>query len=113
MNITIVWSMWHDEPDLVQRIVERGKEPVTEASIETPECFSMLDIDLLEELFEQTNLYEGPFWDRIEAVMPENRSHTALSTGDFVVIDGRSYRCESIGWQRAERPAATSSTVGR
>lgn len=40
----------------------------------------------------------GPLWDLIEPVMPEDRSHTALSIGDEVEIDGKSYRVEPVGW---------------
>lgn len=112
MNITVVWSMWHDEQDLVEQMIELGREPVTSATIETPPCFSMPDMELLEELFKETNLYEGPFWNRIERVIPVNRTHTALSVGDHVVIDGRAYRCESVGWTRVDEvPANTNATA--
>ena len=45
-----------------------------------------------------TNLYAGKVWDAVESVMPAERSHTALSVGDFVSIDGRTYRCADLGF---------------
>ena len=64
---------------------------------------AMFDEEILELLFEQTNLYAGDVWEKyFEGKMPENRSHTSLSVGDRVVIernDDRSeYKCADIGW---------------
>jgi len=54
---------------------------------------------LLEDLFKQTNWYEGNIWDIIEPVLPADRTHTALSVGDEVEIDGLVYRCAEFGWE--------------
>ena len=98
MDITVIWSMWHDEPDLAARIVAHGEAVITSKTITTPSCFiPTSDHDVLEALFEATNLYEGPLWDALQP-LPEDRSHTALSVGDHVVIDGTIYRCDSFGW---------------
>ena len=56
--------------------------------------------NLLESLFAQTNAYRGALWNLIEAVLPEDRTHTALSVGDEVEIDGVAYRCADIGWEK-------------
>jgi hypothetical protein len=54
-------------------------------------------------VFEQTNLYQGSFWEKLEPVLPANRSHTALSVGDEVTIynhnTGFTYRCNPFGWE--------------
>lgn len=56
------------------------------------------DDDICEWVFQDTNKYQGSFWDLIEPLLPENRTHTALSVGDEVTVNGRTYRCEGAGW---------------
>ena len=58
------------------------------------------DHTVCEMLFRDTNLYSGPLWNLIEGRLPEGRSHTALSVGDQVVVNGTTYRCDVIGWSR-------------
>lgn len=57
------------------------------------------DTDICERVFQDTNKYQGSFWDLIEPILPENRTHTALSVGDEVEVNGIVYRCEGAGWQ--------------
>lgn len=54
--------------------------------------------ELCEEVFRDTNLYGGDIWDALVPVLPEDRTHTALSVGDEVEIDGVVYRCDVFGW---------------
>lgn len=51
-----------------------------------------------ESVFHATNTYSGAVWDKVQAVMPAERTHTALSVGDTVTVDGRTYVCASAGW---------------
>jgi hypothetical protein len=66
------------------------------------------DIELLEKLYENTNLYQGHFWDRyIANALPANRTHTALSVNDLITLDDgngnvRTYKCADFGWERVE-----------
>jgi hypothetical protein len=53
----------------------------------------------LEALFEATNIYGGKLWDYLEPMLPAGRSHTALSVGDRVSLDGVTYKCEAVGWE--------------
>ncbi len=75
----------------------------------------MSDIQILESIYEQTNLYSGQAWNIIEAILPENRTHTALSVscgpmvnneiqwvGDVVEIDGTAYEVKSFGWEEVK-----------
>jgi hypothetical protein len=48
--------------------------------------------------FRNTNLYEGVLWNAIELLLPEERTHTALSVGDEVTVDGEVFRCMPEGW---------------
>jgi hypothetical protein len=54
---------------------------------------------LCEFLFRDTNTYRGSLWDLLQP-LPENRTHTALSVGDEVTIDGLTYRCADLGFVR-------------
>jgi hypothetical protein len=64
---------------------------------------NLTDYEVLAEVYRATNLYEGEIWDAIEPHLPEHRSHTALSVGDIVVVDGAVYICAPIGWERLDR----------
>lgn len=58
-----------------------------------------LDEDaILAKAFRETNLYEGYLWNALEPHLPEDRTHTALSVGDEVTINGNVFRCEPFGW---------------
>jgi hypothetical protein len=102
-RITVIWSMWHDDSALCAEMRANGRNPMAERSIELEDWLVVDDLSLCEALFTQTNIYEGALWDRMQP-LPEDRTHTALSPGDFVVVDGRSYRCDRVGWTLAERP---------
>lgn len=53
-----------------------------------------------EALFEATNLYHGPLWAQLTSQgLPGGRAHTALSVGDHVSIDGRTWTCQDLGWR--------------
>jgi hypothetical protein len=99
-TITVKWTAFEGNKNLIIQ----GRCDNAEMTFETDIPPAMFDEEILELLFEQTNLYGGDVWDKyFEGKMPENRSHTALSVGDRVLIernDDRSeYRCEDIGWQ--------------
>jgi len=100
-TITVVWSAFAKDKDLIE---ESGK--VTDATLkfETEIPPAMFDEEILELLFEQTNLHAGDVWTKyFEDKMPENRSHTSLSVGDRVVIernqDRSEYVCQMVGWE--------------
>lgn len=57
------------------------------------------DIEILEKIYRDTNLYSGIIWELIEEILPPNRPHTALSVGDWIVIDGKTYECDDFGWK--------------
>lgn len=64
------------------------------------------DVDprtLCEQLFEQTNTYQGPLFDLmrpgLDATRDTGRHHTALSVGDRVTINGRTWECAPLSWE--------------
>lgn len=76
------------------------------ASFDIPDCFAQSftghgnrDHYICELVYQHTNLYEGPFWDKIVDQLPEDRNHTALSTGDFVAVNGIVYECKDVGFE--------------
>ncbi len=54
--------------------------------------------EICEDIFEQTNLYEGEIWEALQP-LPARRSHTALSVGDVVIINGDRYICRGVGFE--------------
>lgn len=64
-----------------------------------------IDTDICNVLYSQTNQYIGKLWDIIEPKLSPKRTHTALSIGDEIEIDGRVWRCSEIGWKRIDEKA--------
>jgi hypothetical protein len=58
-----------------------------------------VQIRLAEYLFTQTNIYQGFLWNMVCRLQPAQRSHTALSIGDVVVINDRRWTCGKDGWR--------------
>lgn len=88
-TITITWKAFANSLSL--------SEKVTSATIETNRIQGD-GIAIAEAVFRDTNLYQGVLWDLLEPLLPENRTHTALSVGDEVTVNGTTFQCASIGW---------------
>ena len=100
-TLTVKWTAFENSHNL---FIEGGRITNAEMTFTTEIPPAMFDEEILELLFEQTNLYTGKVWDEyFKDKMPENRSHTSLSVGDRVIIernDDRSeYVCKDIGWE--------------
>jgi len=48
------------------------------------------------------NAFEIYLWNVIEARLAEDRTHTSLSIGDEIEIDGQVYVCSDFGWVKVE-----------
>lgn len=96
MRITIHWSAFDEYADQFRP----GTRPGVTKTFDTTVTRRNDDKEMLELLFEATNLYTGPLWDAMQP-LPEDRSHTALSVGDVVELDGTPYRCATFGWSEA------------
>ena len=97
-KITITWKAFGDFDGRI----------VSSVSFNTVENYET-DFDRLgfcEGVFAQTNTYTGPLWDIIEPRLDPKRTHTALSVGDEVSVDGWVYVCDRIGF------ILTNPTVG-
>lgn len=73
-------------------------KPVTSAKFEFELDADEFDLMFCERAFAATNTYQGRVWDALQGVIPAERSHTALSVGDKVSIDGRDYLCAPVGF---------------
>ena len=78
-----------------------GYHAKPDASVEFEFDFGLgvSDENVAELVFSSTNRYAGELWAVIEPLLPPARPHTALSMGDFVEVDGKSYRCEPVGFK--------------
>ena len=91
-TITITWKAFCHE--------DTPERQATSATIQY-DSPPVDDIILCAKVFRDTNLYEGDLWDILKPVLPDNskRTHTALSVGDTVEVDGNLYLCDHIGWK--------------
>ena len=69
-----------------------------DASLEHYVSDRVEDLKICEEIYAQTNMQFGPAWGWIQPKLPKDRTHTSLSVGDTIEVDGTVYRCEDIGW---------------
>jgi hypothetical protein len=93
VTVTILWCAFGDKP-------ERNRW-MQSATITLPIDEKATDLDVCNVAYTNTNLYSGALWDILEPALPEDRTHTALSIGDLVIVDGRRYRCAEVGWEAA------------
>lgn len=91
INVKVIWAT---------AATDDGEYEVTSVNFDmNPTGYT--DQRICEDVFTNTNLYSGPLWDLMQP-LPLNRTHTSISVGDYVVIDGRMYRCASVGWERTD-----------
>jgi hypothetical protein len=90
-RITVTWKSFARE----------GVREASEASraIEVESANGVADEMLCEFIFRDTNTYSGSLWDLLQP-LPEDRTHTALSVGDAIEIDGRVWECADLGFKR-------------
>lgn len=101
-TITITWKAFNTtDPKRLQDFGLTGRTPVTSKTIEIAEADGADPYHVCELLFSDTNKYQGSLWDLLQP-LPENRTHTAMSVGDEVTIDGRTFRCADIGFEEVE-----------
>jgi hypothetical protein len=89
-TITVTWKAFSREG------LERTE---TSKTIEVGTANGVADEMLCEFVFRDTNTYSGSLWDLLQP-LPESRTHTALSVGDTVEIDGRVWKCADFGFER-------------
>lgn len=91
-KVKVTWKAFGDKPQ-IGRFVSSVEFTLPEVVSKT-----VSDEHICETIFKQTNLYSGPVWDVIQPLLSETRTHTALSVGDEVEIDGVAYICADLGF---------------
>ena len=94
-KVKITWKAFGDKPEIGRFI--SSVEFETEFKIEES------DVDkFLEVVYHTTNTYSGNLWEIIQPLLSETRTHTSLSVGDEVEIDGVGYVCADFGFEQIE-----------
>jgi hypothetical protein len=94
-KVKISWKAFGDKP-------EQGKF-VTSVEFETDFKLEEGYIEqFLNIAYRQTNTYSGNLWDIIQPQLSEIRTHTALSVGDEIEIDGQVYIVADFGFEKIE-----------
>lgn len=79
-NVEITWQAFGNKPEK-NRFVESASFDVLVCESEEQR------LELVSRVYNDTNLYGGLVWEKIQPNLPENRTHTALSIGDKITID--------------------------
>jgi hypothetical protein len=58
------------------------------------------DRDMLEEVFYLTNHVDGDWTDGSKVEVKKEGGCRSTSVGDIVVIEGRHYLCQGMGWKQ-------------
>lgn len=94
-QVKITWKAFGDKP-------EAGKF-VSSVEFETEFKIAEADVDqFLNVVYRVTNLYSGNLWDIIQPKLSPTRTHTALSVGDEIEIDGQVYIVADFGFEKIE-----------
>jgi len=89
-NITITWKAFGDRP-------ERNRY-ISSVSFELG-IGTHLDTEVMDAIYRDTNTYSGYIWAKIESLLSPTRTHTALSVGDEISIDNRTYKVADFGFE--------------
>jgi hypothetical protein len=97
-KIKITWKAFGDIPDSNRKVSAVEFEVAL-----TPE---VTDEQVMDALYQDTNIYSGFFWKIIEPLLSPTRTHTALSVGDEIEIDNRVYKVAMCGFDLIEKANA-------
>ena len=94
-KVKITWKAFGDKPEIGRFI----------SSVEFETDFIIAEDEsdkFLEVVYHTTNTYSGNLWQIIEPLLSATRTHTSLSVGDEVEIDGVGYVCADFGFEKVE-----------
>jgi hypothetical protein len=92
-QVKITWKAFGDKPEIGRFI--SSVEFETTLDIQVPER-------LCESIYHATNTYSGALWDVLEPKLSATRTHTSISIGDEIEIDGQVYICADLGFEKIE-----------
>lgn len=94
-KVKITWKAFGDKPAIGRFI--------TSVDFETDFKIAEADVDqFLNVVYRVTNTYSGELWKIIEPKLSDIRTHTSLSVGDEVEIDGQVYVVADFGFEKIE-----------
>jgi len=94
-QVKITWKAFGDKPEIGRFI--SSVEFETEFKIDESNVDKFLGV-----VYQQTNLYGGNLWKIIEPKLSATRTHTSLSIGDEIEIDGQVYIVADCGFEKIE-----------
>ena len=95
-KVKITWKAFGDKPG-IGRFISSVEFELAEVVTKT-----VTDQHICEQIYKQTNLYQGPLWETIEPKLSATRTHTSISIGDEIEIDGQVYICADFGFEKIE-----------
>jgi len=95
-KVKITWKAFGDKPE-IGRFISSVEFELAEVVTKT-----VTDQHICEQIYKQTNLYQGPLWETIQPKLSATRTHTSISVGDEIEIDGQVYICADFGFEKIE-----------
>lgn len=92
-KVKVTWKAFGDKIEIGRFI--SSVEFETEFAVEDAERFC-------EVVFHVTNTQSGNLWEIIQPLLSESRTHTSISIGDEIEIDGQVYICADFGFEKIE-----------
>jgi hypothetical protein len=98
-NIKITWKAFGDKPEQGRFIssVEFELNGFSGQNIN-----EIADVNICEWIYKDTNTYGGLIWNQIEKKLSPTRTHTSISIGDEIEINGQVYICADFGFEKIE-----------
>ena len=97
-QVKITWKAFGDN-------IEAGRF-VSSVEFETEFKIDESNVEqFLEVVFHNTNTYSGNLWQIIEPLLSATRTHTSLSVGDEVEVDGQKWLCDRVGFKNITEKA--------
>ena len=94
-KVKITWKAFGDKPEIGRFI--SSVEFETEFKVEESNVNKFLEV-----VYHNTNTYAGNLWQIIEPKLSATRTHTSISIGDEIEIDGQVYICADFGFEKIE-----------
>jgi hypothetical protein len=94
-KVKITWKAFGDKPEIGRFI--SSVEFETEFKVEESDVNKFLEV-----VYHNTNTYSGNLWQIIEPKLSATRTHTSISIGDEIEIDGQVYICADFGFEKIE-----------
>jgi hypothetical protein len=92
-KVKVTWKAFGNKPEINRYI--SFVEFETEFAVEDAQKFC-------EVVYHVTNTQSGNLWEIIQPKLSAFRTHTSMSIGDEIEIDGQVYICADFGFEKIE-----------